>query len=138
MPIQIKRYPNRKLYNTVTKRYIILDEVGELARGGSEIVVTDSTSGEDVTAHILIQVIMGQEKRGQGILSHGLLLELIRARRDTLAAVKLLLHSSADWDGWLSSVGIPTRQDIDKLKIEIDNLSRAIDAVGKKDEKSGR
>ena len=89
MPIQIKRYPNRKLYNTVTKRYITSDEVGELVRGGSEIVVTDSTSGEDVTAHILIQVIMGQEKRGQGILSHGLLLELIRARRDTLAAVYL-------------------------------------------------
>ena len=138
MPTQIKRYPNRKLYNTVTKRYIILDEVGELIRGGSEIMVTDSTSGEDITAHILTQVIMGQEKRGQGILTHGLLIELIKARLDTLAAVKLLLQGSDDWEGWLSSIGIPTRQDIDMLNIEIDNLSRAIDAAEQRDVESGR
>ena len=138
MPTQIKRYRNRKLYNTVTKRYITLDDVGELIRGGGEIMVTDSTSGEDVTALILTQIIMGQERRGQGIFSHGLLIELIRARLDTLAAVKLLLHGSADWEGWLSSIGIPTRQDVDKLKIEIDNLYRVVDEVGQGNEESGR
>ena len=73
MPTPIKRYQNRKLYNTITKRYITLEDVGKLIRGGSDIVVTDSVSGEDITTHILTQVIMGQEKRGQGILSQGLL-----------------------------------------------------------------
>ena len=138
MPTLIKRYRNRKLYNTITKRYITLDDLGNLIRGGGEILVTDSTSGEDVTAHILTQIIMGQEKRGQGNLSHGLLIELIRARLDTLAAVKLLLQGAADWEGWLSSIGIPTRQDVDKLKIEIDNLSRVVDEVGQGNEESGR
>ena len=137
MPTLIKRYRNRKLYNTITKRYITLDDLGDLIRGGGEILVTDSTSGEDVTAHILTQIIMGQVKRGQGNLSHGLLIELIRARLDTLAAVKLLLHGSADWEGWLSSIGIPTRQDVDKLSNEIDNLSRAIDVVGHTEKESG-
>jgi len=137
MPTQIKRYRNRKLYNTETKRYITLADVGKLIRGGGEIVVTDSVSGEEITAHILTQVIMGQEKRGQGIFSHGLLMELIKARLDTLAAVKLLLQSPADWEGWLSSIEIPTRQDVEKLSIEIDNLSRAIDVVGQKEKESG-
>ena len=137
MPTQIKRYRNRKLYNTNTKRYITLDDVGELIRGGGEIVVTDSVSGEEVTEHILTQVIMGQEKKGQGILSHDLLMELIKARLDTLAAVKLLLQSSADWEGGLSSIGIATRQDVEKLSKEIDNLSRAIDVVGDKENGSG-
>lgn len=137
MPTPIKRYRNRKLYNTEIKRYITLEDVGKLIRGGSEIVVTDSVSGEDVTAHILTQVIMGQEKKGQGIFSHGLLMELIKARLDTLAAVKLLLQGSADWDGWLSSIGIPTRQDVEKLSKEIDNLSLAIDVVGQKEKESG-
>jgi polyhydroxyalkanoate synthesis repressor PhaR len=79
MLIPIKRYQNRKLYNTVTKRYITLVEVGELIRGGMDIVVTDSASGEDITTFILSQVIVGQEKRGERTLSQGLLTGLIRA-----------------------------------------------------------
>jgi polyhydroxyalkanoate synthesis repressor PhaR len=138
MSILIKRYRNRKLYNTVVKRYITLDDVGEIIRGGSEIVVTDTTTGEDITTHILTQVIAGQEMRGQGILSHGLLMELIKARLDTLAMVKQILQGSSDWEGWLNSMGLLTRRDVEKLSIEIDALARAIDTVGQKDKERGR
>jgi polyhydroxyalkanoate synthesis repressor PhaR len=138
MLIPIKRYQNRKLYNTVTKRYITLVEVGELIRGGMDIVVTDSASGEDITTFILSQVIVGQENRGERTLSQGLLTGLIRAHIDTLEAVRQLLHGSPNWTGFLSTLGIPTREDFDGLNAKIEVLTRAIDAIGLEDDERGR
>jgi polyhydroxyalkanoate synthesis repressor PhaR len=138
VPIPIKRYQNRKLYNTVTKRYITIEEVGELIRGGMDIVVTDCASGEDITTFILTQVIMGQEKRGESTLSLGLLTGLIRAHYDTLDAVRQLLHETPNWTGFLGNLGIPTREDFTKLNEKIEALRRAIDEIGLEDEESGR
>jgi polyhydroxyalkanoate synthesis repressor PhaR len=137
MLIPIKRYLNRKLYNTQTKRYITLEEVGELIRSGEDVVVTDSTSGKDITALVLSQVIMGQEKKGERKLSQGLLAGLIRAQNDTLEAVGQLLHLPPDWPGFLHAAGIPTREDINILSDQIKLLTQEIDELTRNDHEIG-
>ena len=80
----IKRYTNRKLYNTEQKKYITLEGIAELIRLGSEIHVIDNKSGEDLTALTLTQIILEQEKKQNGLLSSSLLTNLIRAGEDSL------------------------------------------------------
>jgi polyhydroxyalkanoate synthesis repressor PhaR len=59
----IKRYPNRKLYDTEQSRYITLEEIAGFLKEGGEVHVIDSKSGEDITAVTLAQVLLGEEKR---------------------------------------------------------------------------
>jgi polyhydroxyalkanoate synthesis repressor PhaR len=82
--LTIKRYPNRKLYNTQEKRYITLDEIGGEIRRGEEIQVLDHVSGEEITTLILTQVILEQEKKKSGSFPHSLLAGLVRSGEDTL------------------------------------------------------
>jgi len=93
MPL-IKRYPNRKLYNTREKCYITLDEIGRLIRQGEEIEVTDHASGEDLTALTLSQVILEQEKRKSGSLSYSVLAGLVRSGEESLVNIQHILVSS--------------------------------------------
>ena len=67
MPV-IKRYPNRKLYDTESKRYITLDGIARLIRKGEEVQVIDHTTDEDLTAVTLTQIIFEQEKKKGGFL----------------------------------------------------------------------
>src|SRR5579859_6968971 len=67
MPAQkhlIKKYANRKLYDTQTSRYITLDGISELVRDGHDIQVVDRETGRDLTPLILSQIVMSEEKRG--------------------------------------------------------------------------
>lgn len=75
----IKRYPNRKLYDTDAKKYITLDEIAALVRTGEEVTVIDHESGEDVTSLTLTQIILEQEKKKSGYLSTSTLANLIRS-----------------------------------------------------------
>ena len=61
--VLIKRYPNRKLYNTDAKRYITLDTIAELIRDGNDVEVRDHETGEDLTGVTLSQIIFEREKR---------------------------------------------------------------------------
>lgn len=61
----IKRYPNRKLYDTDQSRYITLEEIANYLRSGGEVRVVDSRTGEDLTAVTLAQVLVGEEKRSR-------------------------------------------------------------------------
>ena len=90
--VLIKRYPNRKLYDTVAKQYIALEGVAELVRQGSDIKVVDNTTGEDLTAFTLTQIILSQEKRRDGLLTHSFLTELIRSRGEQISALKKQLE----------------------------------------------
>jgi polyhydroxyalkanoate synthesis repressor PhaR len=60
----IRRYSNRKLYDTKDSRYVTLQQVGEFVRGGDEIRVLDNVTERDVTAAKLAQIIFEEEKRG--------------------------------------------------------------------------
>jgi polyhydroxyalkanoate synthesis repressor PhaR len=83
MPL-IKRYPNRKLYDTEAKRYVKLEEIAQMIQGGAEVAVIDYESGDDLTSLTLSQVILEMEKRQSGFLPTALMTSLIRTGGDTL------------------------------------------------------
>lgn len=81
----IKRYPNRKLYDTEAKRYVTLDEITQMIRKGNDVQVIDHESGDDLTTLTLTQIILEQEKKStDGFLPRTLLTSLIRTGGDTL------------------------------------------------------
>ncbi len=92
--ITIKRYPNRKLYNTASKQYITLDGIADLIRSGEEVRVIDHAGGEDLTALTLTQIILEREKRQSGLLSNSFLTNLIRTSEDRLNAIQRSLSTS--------------------------------------------
>jgi polyhydroxyalkanoate synthesis repressor PhaR len=75
----IRKYPNRRLYDTEESRYITLADIRDLVLSQIEFVVIDKKSGEDITRCILLQVICEQEQLGQPILSEEFLSGVIRA-----------------------------------------------------------
>lgn len=92
MPV-IKRYPNRKLYDTEAKQYITLGQIAEMIRQGGEVQVVDHTSGEDLTAVTLTQIIFEQEKQRSGFLPETLLTGLIQAGGERLSTLRRALAS---------------------------------------------
>jgi polyhydroxyalkanoate synthesis repressor PhaR len=83
MPL-IKRYPNRKLYDTEAKHYVTLEQIAQMIREGKEVGVIDYESGEDLTSLTLSQIILEMEKRQSGFLPLSLMTTLIRTGGDTL------------------------------------------------------
>lgn len=75
----IKRYPNRKLYDTKEKQYVTLSDIARMIREGHEVQVTDHANGEDLTAITLTQIIFEQEKRQAGFLPRAVLKGLVQA-----------------------------------------------------------
>ena len=89
MAILIKRYANRKLYNTESSRYITLRGISELVREGHDICVIDNESGEEITPIVLSQILVDDQKENRGGNSDGavsgtLLAELIQRGGDAL------------------------------------------------------
>lgn len=75
----IKKYPNRRLYDTEESRYITLADVKDLVVSKVEFVVIDKKSGDDITRSILLQVISEQEQQGEAIMSEDFLSQVIRS-----------------------------------------------------------
>ncbi len=84
----IKRYANRKLYDTEAKQYITLDGIASLVRQGDDVQVIDNETGEDLTAVTLSQIILERERRGQAGLPKSILTHLIRTGGGTLDFVR--------------------------------------------------
>ena len=78
MPRTVKKYANRRLYDTEASRHVTLDGIRQLVAGGEDVVVIDDTTGEDITRSILLQVISEQEQGGRPILSAEMLRHIIR------------------------------------------------------------
>lgn len=93
MPL-IKRYPNRKLYDTEAKQYVTLEQIAELIRAGHDVQVTDHETGEDLTTLTLSQVILDQEKRQAGFLPRSLMTNLIRTGGETIDSLLRALQGS--------------------------------------------
>ncbi len=92
----IKRYPNRKLYDTEAKKYITLDGIAALIRNGEEVQVVDYTTGEDLTSLTLSQIIFEQEKKGGGFLPKSVLTSLVQAGGDTVNTLRRGLTAPLD------------------------------------------
>jgi polyhydroxyalkanoate synthesis repressor PhaR len=83
-PVIIKKYANRRLYNTDTSTYVTLEDLAEMVRGVRDFVVYDAKSGEDLTHSVLTQIIVEQESRGTNLLPIGFLRQLIRFYGDSM------------------------------------------------------
>jgi polyhydroxyalkanoate synthesis repressor PhaR len=92
----IKRYGNRKLYDTSESRYITLDEIARLVRSGNDVKVIDNENGDDLTAITFAQIILEEEKRRSSLISLGLLRELVQHGEDTLAQLKTQVEKGVE------------------------------------------
>jgi polyhydroxyalkanoate synthesis repressor PhaR len=82
----IKKYANRRLYNTATSTYVTLDDLATMVKSGSDFLVYDAKTGEDITRSVLTQIIFEEENKGgaQTMLPVNFLRQLIKAYGDTM------------------------------------------------------
>jgi polyhydroxyalkanoate synthesis repressor PhaR len=84
-PVTIKKYANRRLYNTGTSTYVTLEDLATMVKTGEDFVVYDAKTGEDITRSVLTQIIFEQEnKEGQNLLPITFLRQLIRFYGDSM------------------------------------------------------
>jgi BMFP domain-containing protein YqiC len=134
----IKKYANRKLYDTQTSRYITLEGISRLVREGHDIQVVDRDTGRDLTPLILSQIVVGEEKRtdedaGDTLQDRGQ--ALFDYVRRTLSGPAALVTSrvergrseleeviDAAVERALTRLSIPTRRDLEALNARLDDL----------------
>jgi len=85
--ITIKKYANRRLYNTATSSYVTLDHLSQMVKEGVDFAVFDAKSGEDITRSVLTHIIVEEEGKGQNLLPIDFLRHLISFYGDSLQAV---------------------------------------------------
>ncbi|MDG2286016.1 MAG: polyhydroxyalkanoate synthesis repressor PhaR [Alphaproteobacteria bacterium] len=85
--ITIKKYANRRLYNTATSSYVTLDHLCQMVKDGEDFVVYDAKTGENITRSVLTQIIVEEESKGQNLLPIGFLRQLISFYGDSLQMV---------------------------------------------------
>ena len=97
-PIIIKKYANRRLYNTGTSTYVTLEDLASMVKAGEDFVVYDAKTSEDITRSVLTQIIFEQEnKEGQNLLPITFLRQLIRFYGDSMQMlVPRYLEASID------------------------------------------
>src|SRR5438309_3726702 len=141
----IKKYANRKLYDTQNSRYITLEGISKLVRERHDLQVVEPATGRDLTSLILSHIVMGEEKRvdsvggeilherGQALLGYvrrtlsgsaALLGEEVERRRSELAD---LVDSAVERA--LVRLSIPSPRDVDALRARVDELERRLDTV---------
>jgi len=158
MAYVIKRYSNRKLYDTQESRYVTLEELEEMIRGGREVSVIDASSGEDLTSVTLTQIILEHERNHRGTLPTGFLHQLIkhgeawqdfvqRSMRSSLEGVvtsqREMERVFRDWaarSGWTPSpAGDVKREgaepDAERLREEVSSLRERLRALEERLEK---
>jgi polyhydroxyalkanoate synthesis repressor PhaR len=126
MAYVIKRYSNRKLYDTQESRYVTLEEIEEMIRAGREISVVDAASGEDLTSVTLTQIILENERTRRASLPAAFLHQLIKhgeswqdfVQKSMRASLEGMISSQRDMErifrdwsvraGWGPMAGMPT------------------------------
>jgi hypothetical protein len=153
----IKKYANRKLYDTRTSKYVTLEGIGDLVRDGHEIKVVDRDSGNDLTQVILSQIVLSHEKRGparlvdsggealhdrgQALLDYvrktlsvpgDLRFQMERRREDLEGrADEAIVHT-------LRRLRIPSHTDIDRINQRLDRISAQLKKLGASETTSAR
>ena len=146
----IKKYANRKLYDTRTSHYITLDEIAQLVRDGHEIQVVDRSNGADLTQVTLSQIVLSEEKRGPsrivdagGEMLHDrgqALLDYVRSALNVPGDIRNQVERSREGfetmaddaiERALRRLRIPTRKDIDRINERLDRLSAQLRRANK-------
>ena len=142
----IKKYANRKLYDTQTSRYITLEGISELVRQGRDIEVVDRDTGRDLTSLILSQIVTSEEKRGytsvlQEVEAGGSVL-LDYVRRTLSVPASMVSHEVGRRAGDIEDLvdaavetamirlSIPSRRDIESLNRRLDDIDRRLEGLG--------
>ena len=86
-PIVIKKYANRRLYNTATSSYVTLDHLSQMVKDGDEFTVFDAKTNDDITRSVLTQIIFEEEAKGQNLLPISFLRQLISYYGDSLQSI---------------------------------------------------
>jgi polyhydroxyalkanoate synthesis repressor PhaR len=94
--LTIKRYPNRKFYDTEEKRYMTLEDITAHIQQGRDIQVIDNTTGEDITPVVLTQIILEQEKKQTGFVPRSVLTGLVQAGGLTVGRMRKALANPLD------------------------------------------
>ena len=84
--VVIKKYANRRLYNTASSSYVTLDDLSLMVKDGVDFVVQDAKTGENITRQVLTQIIFEEEAKGQNLLPVDFLRQLIRFYGDSMQA----------------------------------------------------
>ena len=159
----IKKYANRKLYDTGTSRYVTLEEIAQLVRDGHEIKVVDREKGHDLTQVTLSQIVLSEEKQtprpatgaagAQGDAHHDrgqVLLDIVRRTLNVPAGLRNRVEQRRDdlegiadeaIEGALGRLGIPTNRDVERINKRLDELSaqlKRLAAGGRQNARSGR
>lgn len=164
MAYVIKRYSNRKLYDTQESRYVTLEEIEEMIRGGKEISVVDASTGEDLTSVTLAQIILENERNRRAALPSAFLHQLIKhgeawqdfVQRSMRSSLEGIVTSQREMDrvfrDWASRAGwgavpasparpaeAPRREggegDADRLREEVSTLRERLRALEERLEK---
>ena len=83
-PVVVKKYANRRLYNTATSSYVTLDDLAKMIKEGGDFVAHDAKTGDDITRSVLTQIIVEQEQKGQNLLPISFLRQLISFYGDSM------------------------------------------------------
>jgi len=141
----IKKYANRKLYDTETSRYITLEGISRLVREGHDIQVVDRDTGRDLTPLILSQIVVSEEKLGDGggDTLHDRGQALFDYVRRTLSGPAALVSSRVERgrteleelidlavERALTRLSIPTRRDLEALNARLDDLEARMASLG--------
>lgn len=86
-PVVVKKYANRRLYNTEASSYVTLDHLAQMVKDGREFVVYDAKTGDDITRQVLTQIIVEEEGKGRNLLPIGFLRQLISFYDDSLQSL---------------------------------------------------
>ena len=164
MPYVIKRYSNRKLYDTQESRYVTLEELEELIRAGKEISVVDVSTGEDLTSVTLAQIILENERSHRAGLPAAFLHQLIKhgeawqefVQKSMKSSLEGVMTSQREADrvlrevamrsGWLPATVAETKadkkaeptQDAEALRQEVSSLREQLRALEDRLESGGR
>ena len=135
MARRIKRYDNRKLYDTETSEYVSLSDIADLVRDGETVKVVENATGQDITAQTLTQIILEEGKIGREVIPSDLLHALLRRSGEVLdsglgqirTTVDDLMQSSLDRLSQL--VQSPRRQEIDELRQQLRRLEHRLSVL---------
>jgi polyhydroxyalkanoate synthesis repressor PhaR len=138
MPRLIKRYENRKLYDTVAKRYISLEEIAQLVRAGEEITVTDNATGSDLTAETLAKVILEEQASRRRPLPPQFLHDLLRGGGKLVGSGIGALNRNLDLliEASLLRLG-PVRETLEEMarvQERLDRLERLIESIEREEQ----
>lgn len=139
----VKKYSNRKLYDTFSRRYVTLDVIADLLRAGDEVRVVDRSTGADITAVTLSQILVDMERHRRSPLPEPVLVDMVKERSEQLLALlrgslalprraaESLEKSTQAMDDAISSglrnLNIATTDDIDVLEERLADLTRRVE-----------